>query len=57
MWIYGAVTGKKNVASYRTEEMEETLRQAEEIRQKTEKAETEETSRDETAQNEETSDE
>ena len=40
MWIYGAVTGKKNVASYRTEEMEETLRQAEEIRQKTEEAET-----------------
>ena len=40
MWIYGAVTGKKNVASYRTEEMEETLRQAEEIRQKMEEAET-----------------
>ena len=36
MWIYGAVTGRKNVASFRTEEMEETLRQAEEIRQKTE---------------------
>ena len=41
MWIYGAVTGKKNVASYRTEEMEETLRQAEEIRQKMEEEETE----------------
>ena len=36
MWIYGAVTGRNNVASFRTEEMEETLRQAEEIRQKTE---------------------
>ena len=32
-WIYGAVTGKKNVASFRTEEMEETMRKAEQIRQ------------------------
>ena len=43
MWIYGAVTGKKNVASFRTEEMEETMRQAEAIKEQmeTEKAETE----------------
>ncbi len=32
MWIIGAVTGRKNVASYRTEEMEETLKKADEIR-------------------------
>ena len=37
MWIYGAVTGKKNVASFRSEEMEETMRQAEEIKQAEEK--------------------
>ena len=37
MWIYGAVTGKKNVASFRTEEMEETMRKAEEIRREAEK--------------------
>ena len=52
MWIYGAVTGKKNVASYRTEEMEETLRQAEEIRQKTE-AETEEVKTEDSSLNDE----
>ncbi|MCR4814934.1 MAG: hypothetical protein K5879_08940 [Lachnospiraceae bacterium] len=40
MWIYGAVTGRKNVASFRTKEMEETLRQAEEIREKMEEKET-----------------
>ena len=32
MWAYGAITGKKNVASFRTPEMEETMRQAEEIK-------------------------
>lgn len=32
MWIFSVVTGRKNVASYRTEEMEETMRQADEIR-------------------------
>lgn len=37
MWIFGAVTGKKNVASFRSEEMEETMRQAEEIKQAEEK--------------------
>lgn len=32
MWIFSTITGRKNVASYRTEEMEETMRQADEIR-------------------------
>ena len=32
MWAYGAITGKKNVASFRTAEMEETMRKAEEIK-------------------------
>jgi uncharacterized membrane protein len=32
MWISSTITGRKNVASYRTEEMEETMRQADEIR-------------------------
>ena len=32
MWIIGAMTGRKNVASYRTKEMEETLKKADEIR-------------------------
>lgn len=32
MWIISAMTGRKNVASYRTKEMEETMKQADEIR-------------------------
>lgn len=32
MWMIGAATGRKNVASYRTKEMEETLQEADEIR-------------------------
>ena len=41
MWIYGAVTGKKNVASFRSAEMEEVMKKAEEIRAEEEaKAET-----------------
>lgn len=32
MWIFGAVTGRKNIASYRTAEMEETMRKADAIR-------------------------
>ena len=46
MWIYGAVTGRKNVASFRTEEMEETLRQAEEIREKMAETDNAETAQD-----------
>ena len=47
MWIYGAVTGKKNVASFRSEEMEETMRQAEEIREKLESEENNEENNEE----------
>lgn len=36
LWIYGAVTGRKNVASFRSAEMEETMRKADEIRMKME---------------------
>ncbi len=32
MWMFGAATGRKNVASYRTKEMEETMQKADEIR-------------------------
>ena len=32
LWAYGAITGRKNIASFRTKEMEETMRKAEEIR-------------------------
>ena len=40
LWVYGALTGKKNVASFRSAEMEETMRKADEIRMK--ESETEE---------------
>ena len=39
MWAYGAITGKKNVASFRTAEMEETMRKADEIRNQEESEE------------------
>lgn len=32
LWIIGSVTGKKNIASFKTEEMDETERLAEEIK-------------------------
>lgn len=32
MWMYSVLTQKKNIASFRSEEMEETMRQADEIR-------------------------
>lgn len=34
MWMIGAATGHKNIASYRTEEMEKTMQKADEIRMK-----------------------
>ncbi len=33
LWGYSAITGKKNVASFRSAEMEETMRKADEIRE------------------------
>ena len=39
MWAYGAITGEKNVASFRTAEMEETMRKADEIRNQEESEE------------------
>ncbi len=32
MWMYSVLTNRKNVASFRSEEMEETMRKADEIR-------------------------
>ncbi len=32
LWIIGVLTNRKNIASFRSEEMEETMRQADEIR-------------------------
>lgn len=32
MWMYSVITNRKNVASFRSEEMEETMKQADEIR-------------------------
>lgn len=32
MWMYSVITNRKNIASYRSEEMEETMKQADEIR-------------------------
>ncbi len=43
MWIIGAVTNRKNVASFRSAEMEETMKQADEIRIKKALAEAENT--------------
>lgn len=43
MWIISTMTGRKNVASYRTEEMEETMRMADEIRIKKALSEMDET--------------
>ena len=34
MWMFGAATRRKNVASFRSEEMEETMKKADEIRMK-----------------------
>ena len=32
LWMYSVLSNKKNIASFRSEEMEETMRQADEIR-------------------------
>lgn len=32
LWMYSVLTNKKNIASFRSEEMEETMRKADEIR-------------------------
>ncbi len=45
LWAYGAITGKKNVASFRSAEMEETMEKAELIKEKLKEQESEETSK------------
>ena len=36
MWMYSVVTNRKNIASFRSEEMEETMQKAEEIKSRLE---------------------
>lgn len=46
MWIFGAITGRKNVASYRSTEMEETMKKADAIRDEMEFSQAETTEQD-----------
>lgn len=36
MWMYSVITNRKNIASFRSEEMEETMQKAEEIKSRLE---------------------